>query len=264
MRNPIQWIIVLLGGFCFIVNAYHAWDYLPVDNEVSGWTRDTTEKYKIWNDDKHPDDSLYDFIDGGANVYLDKGFKEGTILSYVKGDVEIGVTIYDQTLPDSAKVLYHELSQECVEDIASLGDSACLEIAIFSSCLKVIYKNFYIYINFPNDSLSLGVNFAGTIIRKIDNPNQIKHVSHFTVNTDMSIQTVIVPGVDMVKILYIGKDQRIFSLRIFDISGQLIEEQRTFINKSTIWDISDITTGFYFIELRSEKNMYYTRIMVMK
>ena len=84
MRNSIQWILVLVGGFCFIVNAYHAWDYLPADNEISGWTRDTTDKYKIWSDD-----SLYGFIDGGADVYLDKGFREGTIMSYIKDDIKI-------------------------------------------------------------------------------------------------------------------------------------------------------------------------------
>lgn len=265
MNIFIRRILFITGGLCFIINAYHAWDYLPVDDEISGWERDSsTQQYKIWNDDNHPNESLYDFIDGGADVYLNRGFREGTIMSYFNEGIEIGVTIYDQTLADSAKVLYHELSQECVGNVASSGDSACLVVSLFSSSLHVIYNNYYFCFSFPNDSLSLGIIFVETIIGKINNSDLINQIYPVDGNILMSINTVLMPGSNIVKIFYAGVGNSECWLRIFDISGQLVKESKTISTKQTIWNTAVVTSGFYFIELKNKKNRYCAPIMVIK
>ena len=57
--------------------------------------------------------NLYDIIDGGAEIYLDRGFKQGRFKGYTGADgIMVCVEIYDQGVPDSARSLYKALAPD--------------------------------------------------------------------------------------------------------------------------------------------------------
>jgi hypothetical protein len=53
--------------------------------------------------------SLYDIINGGAQIYIDNGFEEGVFQTYVQGASSFTLEIYDQAGVAGARAVYDEL-----------------------------------------------------------------------------------------------------------------------------------------------------------
>lgn len=76
-----------------------AQDKLPGANFYPGW--------EIAEPDQHfPGSALFDHIDGGAEIFLEFGFRELVIRKYAKGGDELGLEIYEMDTPESALGIY--------------------------------------------------------------------------------------------------------------------------------------------------------------
>ncbi len=83
-------------------------DLVPVDNEISGWTRSAAMKLA------ENQTQLYDLIDGEAQPYLDNGFVKCAFQNF-KGDiggnqVELELRVFDMGDSTHAKSLYDALA----------------------------------------------------------------------------------------------------------------------------------------------------------
>jgi len=70
------------------LDASQLFRYLPRDGEVSGWTR--KEAPRSWVSQK-----LWEYINGGADVYLDYGFKEVAAVELSDGTHSMTVDVYE-------------------------------------------------------------------------------------------------------------------------------------------------------------------------
>ncbi len=72
---------------------------LPPDNLVPGWTKAEPAKEFGRGD-------LFDYIDGGAEIFLEFGFDKLLVQSYKNGASELVLEIYQMESPDSALGIY--------------------------------------------------------------------------------------------------------------------------------------------------------------
>lgn len=81
-------------------------DLLPVDNEISGWTRDGVPETA------EDSQGLWDMINGAGEVHLDYGFVECAYQVYdgeVLGNAtEIELYVFDQGSPENAELVYDD------------------------------------------------------------------------------------------------------------------------------------------------------------
>ena len=91
---------VLLISFLFIF-AIHASGgvILPDDNFVVGWT--TLGRTLLF--DKN---NLYNYINGGADLFIEFGFKQLTVQNYKYGEYEVSLEVYEMESPTSALGVY--------------------------------------------------------------------------------------------------------------------------------------------------------------
>jgi hypothetical protein len=69
-------------------------DLLPPEEEAAPWTRaDEPLKYQA--------DNLYNFINGGAEVYLEYGFVQVVSQEYVRAESSVICTIYEMKDPQA-------------------------------------------------------------------------------------------------------------------------------------------------------------------
>jgi hypothetical protein len=88
-------------------SAIFPWDYLPGDDEISGWVKDGAAETATTTQE------LWDLIDGEGQVYIDYGFSscgrqvyDGTLSG---SDVEIRyLYIYDQATDSNAAQVYND------------------------------------------------------------------------------------------------------------------------------------------------------------
>lgn len=82
-------------------------DLLPLDNEISGWTRSSATEIA------ENDAQLWDLIDGEGQVYIDHGFVKCVFQNYagtISGPVELKLRIFDMGDTANAKDIYDELA----------------------------------------------------------------------------------------------------------------------------------------------------------
>lgn len=72
---------------------------LPNDNFAPGWT--TSGKTLVFTKN-----DLYGYIDGGAELFLEFGFKELIVQNYRQGENEIVLEVYQMESPESALGIY--------------------------------------------------------------------------------------------------------------------------------------------------------------
>ncbi len=96
--------ISLLGCILLLVIAANATPpdiraLLPKNNEVKGWVRDG--KPRVFSHDE-----LWEYINGGADVYLDYGFRKVAAVDMKNGSRTITVDIYDMNKLEGAFGMY--------------------------------------------------------------------------------------------------------------------------------------------------------------
>ncbi|HEX9972044.1 MAG TPA: DUF6599 family protein [bacterium] len=91
---------VLLISFLFIFSIHAFGDViLPDDNFVIGWT--TCGRSLVFNKN-----DLFNYIDGGAELFLEFGFKQLTVQNYKHGEYEVSLEVYEMESPTSALGAY--------------------------------------------------------------------------------------------------------------------------------------------------------------
>lgn len=91
-------ISLLLFLFIFTIHAF-ADVILPDDNFVIGWT--TCGRSLLFNKE-----SLFNYIDGGAELFLEFGFKQLTVQNYKQGEYEVSLEVYEMKSAESALGVY--------------------------------------------------------------------------------------------------------------------------------------------------------------
>jgi len=91
-------LLLLIVIFCFSLNG-NAEIIVPGDNFVTGWTTSGKALRFIKND-------LFNYIDGGAELFHEFGFKELLVQSYRQMDNEIVLEVYQMDHPESALGIY--------------------------------------------------------------------------------------------------------------------------------------------------------------
>ncbi len=98
-------ILLVSGVLAFIVLAYSAFGddlsrFLPEDVEIGTWKRQRTVQHYAGED-------LFEYIDGGAEIYHEYGFKQVVVQDYVSAEGKsLSVEIFEMMSPDSAYGMY--------------------------------------------------------------------------------------------------------------------------------------------------------------
>jgi hypothetical protein len=134
--------------------------YLPVSNEISGWKIiDSPQKYK--------GDNLFLFIDGGADIYLEYGFKQVINCMYIcDANASIKIEIYEMKSPEAAYGIF-SYNEEEEDEKFSVGNGG----TITSYSVSFWKNNYLVSITGSNNdgSTKAGlVNFAKFIDSKIE------------------------------------------------------------------------------------------------
>lgn len=127
IRNLILAAILLIScQFLFLyssedstIHQQSLMDYLPEDNEIGNWKRDDLpQEYK--------GEDLYLYINGGAEIYHEYGFKQVVIQDYVNTNGKsISLEVFEMTDSESAYGIYTFKTAEEGKEL-TLGDAAQL------------------------------------------------------------------------------------------------------------------------------------------
>lgn len=98
MKN-LKYILSLFAVSMLLVWSHAQELRLPADHAVAGWTLFEKVRHYAQND-------LYGYIDGGAELFLELGFKDLTVQKYHKGNSEITLEAYKMESPDAALAIY--------------------------------------------------------------------------------------------------------------------------------------------------------------
>jgi hypothetical protein len=121
--------MMLAGASCLAQDMLRL---LPGNHEVKGWTRKTQPK-------TYEHQQLWEYIDGGADVYLDYGFQRVITEELVYGKQSIIVDIYDMSTLDGAFGMYARERAPSYHFV-QIGSEGYLE----GSALNFAQEQFYI------------------------------------------------------------------------------------------------------------------------
>jgi len=74
---------------------------LPGDGKPEGWSRSGSAS-------SYEGGALFDYINGGADAYYDRGFERLVAQMYSSGDLEVQLEIYDMGSPAGAEAIFVE------------------------------------------------------------------------------------------------------------------------------------------------------------
>jgi hypothetical protein len=97
--NILLSVILVLPHFAVTPQRILA-DLLPGNGEVQGWTKHRSMQHFVGED-------LYEYIDGGAEIYHEYGFIQVAIQDYLSGEEKsVSVEIFEMASPGSAYGMY--------------------------------------------------------------------------------------------------------------------------------------------------------------
>ena len=140
-------------------------ELLPRDNDISGWMRENFAEATNYA-------SLYDLIDGAAQIFIDNGFVSAVFQNYVDGSgLQLELRVYEMDSMENARWVYDELSQVAIipwVDVVDTGRIDNSTLATYS--VEFQYENFFVQniIHEKSDrSLEIAKLFASHIIDSI-------------------------------------------------------------------------------------------------
>jgi len=74
---------------------------LPADGSPNGWSRSGSLN-------SYEGGALFDYINGGADAFYDRGFERLVVQTYSKGDAEVQLEIYNMGSPAGAGAIFVE------------------------------------------------------------------------------------------------------------------------------------------------------------
>ena len=138
---------------------------LPADEEISGWVN--FGSYEEANNF----DSLYEIIDGVAQVYIDNGFVSGVFQQYISsvGGSTVTLRIYDQGNEANASITFDKVGIGIPWN--GVGREARInETTLASYIIEFWQRNFFIQIAIDqktDEALDIAKLFASHISRNI-------------------------------------------------------------------------------------------------
>ena len=164
----ISFLVHLLIGLTGTGLAQDMASLPPVDNEITGWKK-SGEVLLALNDRE-----LFQFLDGGAPLYLQHGF-QSYIGQFYKGPrgVELEVAIFDQGTPKNAGDLYGDplLKANTDKPLKNLGKEARLdERGLFHHSVEFIESRFFgrvIIQDKSEEGLKTAERFVSQIVSKV-------------------------------------------------------------------------------------------------
>jgi hypothetical protein len=93
---------------------------------------------------RYEPDNLYDFINGGAEVYVEYGFVQVITQEYVKGDDSVIFTIYEMEDPAAAFGIfsYNRTPQKQAVDIGDGGFKGGFQLVFWQDRFYVILESY--------------------------------------------------------------------------------------------------------------------------
>lgn len=177
MKVVTGWILFFTMLFLLPVTvlSQESKNLLLAENEINGWTFDLDSSC---NEGFAKDcTSLFEAIDGGAEVYIERGFVTGSYDGYTDGTNDICIEIYDQGSAANAYLVYHYYDTTASNstltpymNVPNLGDSAHIDTSyLFDYVLELIQSNFFIRLTCPKDDQNKQtmISFAEAIDRKV-------------------------------------------------------------------------------------------------
>ncbi|MBD3422432.1 MAG: hypothetical protein GF398_20145 [Chitinivibrionales bacterium] len=158
----------LLFAAC-LAGAQTVQNFMPAGGEVAGYSVQTAaDCYSGLVGDTA---QLYPTIDGGADVYLQRGFVEGAYEGFTKDNNFICIQIFDQGIKDSALSVFAERGGAASYENVNIADTSRLNTAAaFDYHLDFVNNKYYVYISTSDktDELKNGaIAFAGAINAKM-------------------------------------------------------------------------------------------------
>lgn len=241
-------------------------ELLPEENEIAGWVFDTDS---ICNEGTADDpQSLFDIIDGGAEVYTSRGFVAGAFDGYSDGSYQLCVEIYDQGFIDSALSVYKATYDGEYKPIANAGDSARLDtVPLFNFEIEMLVNKFFVRISsvdtkeeaYVQAAIAMAQNIAGEvgIIEKPIHQN-FSSVNHISVSYTKNYYSITIKGTG----LFQGKNN-IPEALIYNNKGQNIRNiplQSSQKGFKAAWDGNNkagqqVAKGQYTVVIRSDKGL---------
>ncbi len=141
-------------------------DLIPLDNDISGWTR--TGPMQI----AETGQQLYDMIDGEAQPYVDNGFVKCAFQKYSgtvgSNQVELEVRVFDMADTANARKVYEAVTtgSEVPWTKDNPGAAARIEQSLFSYKVDFWGDRFYVWVTIQDATdpgLAVAKFFAGNI-----------------------------------------------------------------------------------------------------
>ena len=122
----IFFVILSYFSLCVCVSAQEGmgrdalFRLLPLESQLKGWKFDGAPQVGVGKE-------LYLLINGGAEIYMQAGFKRAILASYINGMGKvINLEIFEMTSPESAKMIHMRKIGKQGEKVP-IGDEATLE-----------------------------------------------------------------------------------------------------------------------------------------
>jgi hypothetical protein len=115
-------------------------ELLPRDNDISGWMRDWTfseaTNYA----------SLYDLINGAAQLFIDNGFVSAVFQNYIDGSgLQVELRIYEMDAEENAFRIYNELATTAFIPWVDAVDNGRIDnSALTAYSVEFQYRNLFV------------------------------------------------------------------------------------------------------------------------
>lgn len=161
------------------------------DNEVAGWK---LASYIGISDDK----SLFDYIDGAAELYFAYDFRAAAAVQYEDGKTSIMIDVYDMTSPDGAFGIY-SLNRYPEAGYVDIGNEGILTGLVLEFWKGRYFCKVYCFDmdeKYQEPVVSFGTKVASKIVEAGEKPTVITKLP----------QNGLIPGSEMLFIRKLGLD----------------------------------------------------------
>lgn len=263
MKNFVMLVLLSLVTFSFA--EMEPTDLLLKDGEVKKWK--ISDETACTKEIVNTKEDLFTLIDGGAQVFVDNGFKRGAFDGYKggDGDLEVCIQVYDQEKPGSASKLFNELTDGW-DDVKGIGDQARLEKGLFALAVVFTVKNFYVRVEInstENSKQDILMSFGKAICKKVGINNNFVNVNILNQN-GLQVSQKIVKN-SMYFILSGKNSATVQSVRIFNTKGMVISTLKgTRITTGEIqyrWsDINTYAHGVYTLSIKKNGKTFNSKV----
>ena len=174
-------LLIIIGGLCVScdedddpsASIVVPSDFLPKDGDIEGWEKGETREADDYT-------SLYDIIDGGAEIYIDHGFVEGVHQNYngsiLSNNLTLELIIYDMGDTTGAYDIFHDAyvtppshSPQDFGDEGRLNEGLLSVYAIDFRKDKYYVKLSLMKAGIETESLQMLRLFASTVVSNMEN-----------------------------------------------------------------------------------------------